>query len=259
MTMIALMGAGGKMGFRLSTNLQDSEFQVRHVEVSEAGRARLKDGLGIDCMTAEEAVPGADAVILADPGLMAYARDDQTRARVIHATARAVVTLIQRLAVFLPHRDGGQRFTASALWYEAFRRTYGAELRTESAETVKSVYEADPARYDDAAAKALAVLHEEGWLEAVHRHGDTFAVTMPAGRLRRARWTWRLRRPLAKLIAVVRLLKTAFTFGDWVPYAQFKIERHTGMKVELTPRQRRHPIIFFSPVILRLLLRGDLR
>ena len=103
------------------------------------------------------------------------------------------------------------------------------------------------------------MLHEEGWLDAVHRHGDTFAVTMPSGRLRRARWTWRRRRPLAKLIAVVRLLKTAFTFGDWVPYAQFKIERHTGMKVELTPRQRRHPIIFFSPVILRLLLRGDTR
>ena len=31
MTTIALMGAGGKMGFRLSTNLQGSEFQVRHV------------------------------------------------------------------------------------------------------------------------------------------------------------------------------------------------------------------------------------
>ena len=41
------------MGTRLSTNLQGSEFQVRHVEVSEAGRARLKDGLGIDCLAAE--------------------------------------------------------------------------------------------------------------------------------------------------------------------------------------------------------------
>ncbi len=53
MTTIALMGAGGKMGFRLSTNLQGSEFQVRHVEVSEVGRARLKDELGIDCLAAE--------------------------------------------------------------------------------------------------------------------------------------------------------------------------------------------------------------
>lgn len=67
MTTIALMGAGGKMGSRLSTNLQGSEFQVRHVEVSETGRARLKETLGIDCMAAEAAVPGAEAVILAVP------------------------------------------------------------------------------------------------------------------------------------------------------------------------------------------------
>lgn len=67
MTMIALMGAGGKMGYRLSTNLRGSAFQVRHVEVSEAGQARLKEGLGIDCVPAEEAVPGAEAVILAVP------------------------------------------------------------------------------------------------------------------------------------------------------------------------------------------------
>ena len=195
----------------------------------------------------------------AQPALLAYARDDQTRARVIRATTRAVVTLVQRLAVFLPHRDGAQRFTASALWQEAFRRTYGAELRPESAETVKTVYEADPARYDAAAAEALAVLYEEGWLDAVHQHDDTFEVTMPAGRLRHARRAWRLRRPVAKLIAVARLLKTAFTFGDWVPYAKFKLERHTGTTIELTPRQRRYPLIFFSPVILRLLFRGYLR
>ncbi|MFG6177768.1 phosphogluconate dehydrogenase C-terminal domain-containing protein [Halomonas sp. THAF12] len=67
MTTIALIGAGGKMGFRLSRNLQQSDFSVRHVEVSDAGRERLKDELGIDCVGADETVPGADAVILAVP------------------------------------------------------------------------------------------------------------------------------------------------------------------------------------------------
>ena len=195
----------------------------------------------------------------AQPALTAYARDDQTRARLIRATTRAVVTLVQRLAVFLPHDDGAQRFTAAEMWQEAFRRTYGAELRPESAETVKTVYEADPARYDAVAAEALTVLAQEGWLDTVAQHADTFAVTMPARRLRRARWTWRRRRPVAKFIAVMRLLKTAFTFGDWVPYAKFKLERHTGTTIELTPRQRRYPLIFFSPVIVRLFLRGYLR
>ena len=43
MTSIAMFGAGGKMGARLTRNLMGSPFEVRHVEVSEAGRARLRD------------------------------------------------------------------------------------------------------------------------------------------------------------------------------------------------------------------------
>ena len=64
---IALFGAGGKMGYRLSANLQGSEYRVRHVEPGPAGRQRLKDGLGIDCVPAGEAVEGAQVVILAVP------------------------------------------------------------------------------------------------------------------------------------------------------------------------------------------------
>lgn len=67
MTTIALIGAGGKMGFRLSRNLKPSDFEVRHVEVSEAGRSRLAEELGIDCVDVEQAVPGAEVVILAVP------------------------------------------------------------------------------------------------------------------------------------------------------------------------------------------------
>ena len=68
MTTIALIGAGGKMGARLSRNLKTSDFDVRHVEVSEQGRQRLRDELDIECVdSAEQAVAGADVVILAVP------------------------------------------------------------------------------------------------------------------------------------------------------------------------------------------------
>src|ERR1700748_756775 len=67
MTTIALFGAGGKMGCRLSANLQRSAFAVRHVEVSEAGQARLRDLLGIPCVGEDAALDSADAVILAVP------------------------------------------------------------------------------------------------------------------------------------------------------------------------------------------------
>ena len=67
MTSIALFGAGGKMGHRLSRNLKDSRFQVRHVEVSDAGRARLAQDFGIACLPAEQALEGAEVAILAVP------------------------------------------------------------------------------------------------------------------------------------------------------------------------------------------------
>ena len=50
MTRIALMGAGGKMGVRLATNLIGSRFEIAPVEVAEAGRARLKAATGLDCI-----------------------------------------------------------------------------------------------------------------------------------------------------------------------------------------------------------------
>lgn len=67
MTNVALIGAGGKMGLRLSANLARSTFRVSHVEVSESGRQRLREDLGVSCVTVAEALPGADAVILAVP------------------------------------------------------------------------------------------------------------------------------------------------------------------------------------------------
>ena len=67
MTTIALFGAGGKMGCRLSSNLRQSDFNVRHVEVSEVGRKRLADELGISCIDDDAALDGADVVILAVP------------------------------------------------------------------------------------------------------------------------------------------------------------------------------------------------
>jgi hypothetical protein len=67
MSKVALFGAGGKMGYRLAANFRGSSYDVRHVEVSEAGRKRLKDGLDVDSVPVEQALDGADVVVLAVP------------------------------------------------------------------------------------------------------------------------------------------------------------------------------------------------
>jgi hypothetical protein len=67
MTSIALFGAGGKMGYRLAKNLKGSRYDVRHVEISDIGKARLKDDLGLSTVDVDVALDGVNVVILAVP------------------------------------------------------------------------------------------------------------------------------------------------------------------------------------------------
>lgn len=66
-TTVALMGAGGKMGCRITDQLRDADrYELRCVEPSEEGRERLAER-GLSAQTQEEAVSGADIVLLAVP------------------------------------------------------------------------------------------------------------------------------------------------------------------------------------------------
>ena len=83
MTKLALLGAGGKMGVRLATNLQGSQFDVAHVEISEEGRQRLRAAAGVSCVDQERALAEADVVVLAVPdrliGQIAHGIIDKVR------------------------------------------------------------------------------------------------------------------------------------------------------------------------------------
>jgi hypothetical protein len=94
-TKIALLGAGGKMGVRLATNLKGSRFDVDHVEVSEAGRKRLADAVGVQCMDQGQAVSGADVVVMAVPDrligkvLKTFVKDLRPKTRIVMLDAAA--------------------------------------------------------------------------------------------------------------------------------------------------------------------------
>jgi hypothetical protein len=66
MARIAIIGAGGKMGGRITDNLLKTDHEVRHVEVSERGIANLA-ARGLAPRPLRDALDGADAVILAVP------------------------------------------------------------------------------------------------------------------------------------------------------------------------------------------------
>jgi hypothetical protein len=66
MSAIALMGAGGKMGCRITDRLKDTEHTMFYVEISEAGVANLANR-GLKPTPQEEALAEADVLILALP------------------------------------------------------------------------------------------------------------------------------------------------------------------------------------------------
>lgn len=67
MTTIALMGAAGKIGLRITKNMKDKpDYKMLYVEISQAGLASLAE-LGLSATPQDEALAQAEVVILAVP------------------------------------------------------------------------------------------------------------------------------------------------------------------------------------------------
>jgi D-apionate oxidoisomerase len=88
MTTIALIGAGGKMGCRLTDNFVKTDYQVHYLEVAPRGIENLRQR-GITLSEQSHAVPSADVVILAVPDVA------------IGAVARTVVPLMKPGALLM--------------------------------------------------------------------------------------------------------------------------------------------------------------
>jgi hypothetical protein len=66
MSKVTLVGAGGKMGMRLTHNLKNSGYEMSYLEVSQPGIDRLKT-MGVPTTSPEKCIPVSDTVILAVP------------------------------------------------------------------------------------------------------------------------------------------------------------------------------------------------
>ena len=67
------------------------------------------------------------------------------------------------------------------------------------------------------------------------------------------------RKVTGKTLSVLRLCKSSLTFDDPVDYALWKVQRHSGVTVTATERQRRYPLIFAWPLVWQLYRQGALK
>jgi D-apionate oxidoisomerase len=63
---VAVLGAGGKMGFRVTKKLYDAGYDLRAVEIGDVGRARLAEA-GITAVDASTGLAGVEVVVFALP------------------------------------------------------------------------------------------------------------------------------------------------------------------------------------------------
>ena len=169
------------------------------------------------------------------PALLCFARDAEASAEVRSAVADAVATA-GRWAVRL-RSDAAA--TPTQLWTDFFRFTYRTELRAERPGRAGLIFDHDPGRYERILEPALRAAGID---------------PPPLGPLERFAW-----QSFGKTLSVLRLCKAAFTFSDGVEYLCWKIERHSGHRLVLTPWQRRHPLLAGPFVAWRLWRRGVLR
>lgn len=177
------------------------------------------------------------------PSALAWQRSDADAEHVAEGIARAACTAA-RLAVALGPESG----TPDEYWRALFRATYAAEFRVEKAGREDSILAVNHDHFDGLLPLALL---EDGIPFARGASGVIRPVITASERSRLQGW-WSRRRRLGKPYNVLRLLKASTTFDGAARYAAWKIERHTGIPVELTPWRERHPVLAAPGVLWRL-------
>lgn len=182
----------------------------------------------------------------AQPTHILYARDDGARAAMEAALSRAVATLLERALPALPGTG-----TLESLWEGALALSYATELRTERGGRAQELAEYARDFYDQVSRDQSGQLAFPFTLE------DSGYRAEPGGARRAlARLAWGLRRVQGKLLSICRLVKALFTFVGGLDYIAWKLERHSGEKIEIPERVRAAPLIHMWGFFWGLYRRG---
>lgn len=189
----------------------------------------------------------------AQPCALTFVRDDASRRSIVDALATAIMIFTSRVLPLLP-----PRFDAETLWTLGLSASYRTELRPEPPGAAARLVEKNLARYR-AVTQMAAELRAEFNTTEPASDPVQFVATISNWQRWCGKQSWRVRRMQGKVINLLRIMKAAFTFDGGVDYVLWKIERHSGVKVEATPMLRRHPLLACWPTVWRLYRAGAFR
>jgi hypothetical protein len=183
------------------------------------------------------------------PCICVWARSDADRIAATGAVCDAVITA----SAWSAHL-GPTSASAAEFWRALFASTYGAELRVERAQRGVDIVDRDRERYENCLPLAWRAAHIE-----YTAHGGRLAPLLTTAQRATASRRWSRRQRLGKPLNLARLLKACFTFDGAMDYVAWKVERHSGVHIEVTAWQRRFPLLAAPRLYWHLLRRGVLR
>ena len=159
----------------------------------------------------------------AQPCQRLHCRNQDVAAQLDFVAVRSV----ERLMDEVPPNPAPE--TSAAFWMAVFARTYAAEFRSEGQRKRAALYAANQGHYD-----------------------RLFQARQASATSQRGSQAWPLALAVGKLLSLLRIVKSALTFEDAVDYMLWKVERHSGVRLDVTERQRRYPLLFAWPLAWRL-------
>ena len=176
------------------------------------------------------------------PSALVWQGDAAAKTRVEQAIASAAVTAARLAAALGPDEGATQDY-----WRALFQATYKAEFRVEKPGRENDILRVNAEHFDGLLPLALAAgaIAYDQVDERLVPHLEPREKSEILG------W-WKRRQRLGKLINFARLLKASATFEGAARYAAWKIERHTGMPVAITPFRERYPLLAAPGVLWSL-------
>ena len=176
------------------------------------------------------------------PSALVWQANEEARAEVTQALCAAAVTA-GRLAAAV----GPARGTANDYWRALFRATYKAEFRVEKPGRENSILEVNAEHFDG----LLPIAWNAGGMRFKRMNGLFEPLPNSAERRRVLKW-WSRRARLGKPLNLLRLAKATTTFDGAADYAAWKLQRHTGIALEVTPFRARHPLLAAPGALVEL-------
>jgi hypothetical protein len=182
---------------------------------------------------------------LAQQIVLAWARDAASADQVRRCMQLARESGFQWVRAFLP-----PRFDVDGYCRTMLAVSLAHEIRLESRDHAETLFAAQRDVLRGLYTRVLEGLAARGVLI---RDGLHYIQRQPPGAITR----WRVRGYLrtSRWRTTLRLLKHPFLYDGWLDYLLHKIDRSTGEKIVLTPRERRLPFIFLWPRAIRYLRR----